>query len=952
MDLEQTFNELKNKPKTLDNIPQLKELLNAAKAADNSSLYLEILLKMSETYKYCREHQNAIDLLEQVINEDFLQVKDERIKAIDELVNILLRTEDFVKLKTLLFNREKYLTSSQEKTMQNFYESVCFEGLVDYQKAIDSLVKIPDNVASNILVNKYLKLAMLYLKVDDFATSQKMYDLAVKFDTKKKNPIFDLVMSDISFYQSDYQTALDHYQAYFIKTRNRHRYLDRFILINIALNQYDEAWQFYQKYLPKMNQVISQNSRIIFYEAAMKLCEKLNDDVEMHKLQKLVDDLKAAARPLYNSFDNIYQILNLSFANKVYYKEREFIHDVFKALSDFTDFEKLVYAKIVDENIHILHYSKGLLLERTLTSDDYHDSEFAALLQQDKPSFVSDKTDFNKYSQRIFWTEKTEYIFINQIMRKSKDREFFLAYTSDLKRYDDLAKMVLLAKEILAKQLNDFSFQINRENLIKNYRLLIDKENYGILKIKNSFIQLLNQNAKQILGEEIEYLDYDKFQERVVDQDLYIDDLLNMEKSILRYKFGNQTKTLEIAVVKDEFEIYILVKDITNSLENPLVTKNNLIFSDYKDISQIRRDINDTEPRTILAFRISSAYDFFKDYSIERYREFVGKLIGFLKAKSRSHFHDIYLESIDNLYLLLDTTDKRVISRIINSFENDFYQTLDADADIRMSGIQINGSVDNEAILKLKYLLALTDKANRYLFDNKNFKYNQELAKTIQLNIEKLIEAKTIALSYQVIGEWETMKERFLDVKPADKLMLGDDLSRERVIRAHELENEWDLLLVKNLLAQIKKAQQRHSFAVKLFAKTFANDTGLKKLLALISNSGAAFNSFIFVFDINELINTDLTKALNLLKAKNCLIGYENALEHISIENMEVLGLADYLFINMEALEKVHFQKFTALLGNVEIVLRHRQGTLKKSILKENRIKFVEGAMFPKYDNL
>ena len=69
MDLEKTFSELKKAPKNEETIKSLKDLLKASEAENNKSLYMDILFYMIEILKYRKQHQEAIDLLEKIVNE-------------------------------------------------------------------------------------------------------------------------------------------------------------------------------------------------------------------------------------------------------------------------------------------------------------------------------------------------------------------------------------------------------------------------------------------------------------------------------------------------------------------------------------------------------------------------------------------------------------------------------------------------------------------------------------------------------------------------------------------------------------------------------------------------------------------------------------------------------------------------------------------------------------------
>jgi len=281
MDLSERLTLLKSAKKSQETLDDLKALLSMSKQDKNSILAMDTIITIVELERYLRHHDESVKFLEEELNLEFFTSQEDRLKLIEEMIKTLLRTEDFIKLESILHNRERYLTNEHQKVMQKFYYAVCYEGLKEYKKAIDVLKSIKDTISSNNLVSKYLKLSMLYLKENNLQLARENFLHAEKFDIRRNNPIFCLAESDILYIEGDYLGALGKYQEYFIKSKNKHRYLDRFILINIKLNRLDEAWKFYQEYLPTMSSIISKNYRLVFYESALELATLLKNRSEI-----------------------------------------------------------------------------------------------------------------------------------------------------------------------------------------------------------------------------------------------------------------------------------------------------------------------------------------------------------------------------------------------------------------------------------------------------------------------------------------------------------------------------------------------------------------------------------------------------------------------------------------------------------------------------------------------
>ena len=369
---------LKNEVKSEELTIKLKNLLSELKHTSDRTLAMECLLYLVDCFSAMRMHDDSIKILESEINQDFFNQKDERLKITDELVKILLRTEDFIKLKSLLFNRERYLTNDHQKVMQKFYYAVCYEGLKENKLAIEYLLSIKDNISNSNLVSKYLKLSMLHLKENQIEKASQYLETALRFDMQKTNPIFYLAESDILYTLKDYDQALMKYQEYFIKSKNTRRYLDRYILINIELNKLDEAWRFYKEFFESMKNLESKNYRLVFYQAGLKLAKALNNISEIETLEYLIEELKPN-KPILNEFDNVYQLLSNTFKDKTYQKERDIIFDMFKAIDSLYPYQKLLYITKQVDQIKFYHFSKGLLLEKLPKITEYSDTLIADL---------------------------------------------------------------------------------------------------------------------------------------------------------------------------------------------------------------------------------------------------------------------------------------------------------------------------------------------------------------------------------------------------------------------------------------------------------------------------------------------------------------------------------------------------------------------------------------------
>ena len=937
------FEELKEAKKTEDLVENLHTLLVISKKENDYQLSLDILKYLSETMRYLRLHDKAVDFLDKEINSDYFNRKDDILDVIDELVRTLLKTEDFIKLKSVLFMRERFLTSKHQKVMQKFYLAVCNEGLKEYKEAIDNLLSIKDDISSSNLVSKYLKLSMLYLKQKESQKAKDYFFKAVKFDPKKSNPIFYLAESDILYDEGDFLNALALYQEYFIKSRNKRRYLDRFILINIKLNHLDEAWKFYQEYLPVVKGLVSRNYRLVFYEAGLLLAKELKNDFEIDKLTYLIQELEPT-KPVLNQFDNVYRLLTIAFKQIRYLKDRDIIYDLIKAIDSLYKFQKLLLIRKIDEDISFLHYSKGLLLEKNPKITEYSNTIIETIINTNPVSDLYTFDDLINYPKEMYKTADTSYVFVNGIKREN-EFDYFIVFSKDLDDFDFQQKLILIATEILKKQLIDFDVYNYQNSLYMNYRALFNKENLGFIKIDKGIIHLLNDHAKSILAIDSDYIVFEEFQNRLVEKK-FVDDFLYTDSMTLAIKSENTVKRVKFSVVTDEYTIYATVKEETLKEEK----KNLNEFLDVGNENQLLKDLKQTSSKNIILFNITNYLEFFKDYNYQIYKDKLNELLNNLKSLAKNHFDNIYLESFNALYLTLNTIDKRVVNRIIENvykLENDF--------EIRTSVINVNNSLNYDGLIKLRYLNSLTTDDTKYIFDNKNFRYNLELAKTILLNINNLIENKFVPLEYQGVGKWSENEIRFLKVNVSSKAMLGEIESQKRVLRANNLEEKWDLFIVNQFIKDIKKANFIGGFIIDISNSSISDIKTIKKIIKKLASYENPLYNYQFRIDFSKFDNLkEILLSLAYIKENKIgLIGY-NFIKNFSIDNLEMFDYFDYLDFDFSDLNHKNIDVFRKITGekNIKYILNHKHNTLKRSELEKSNITYVYGDKYGKYESV
>jgi hypothetical protein len=943
LELTTRYNEICQNTESTSFVDDLSMLLQLSKKEKDFSLSMKIFETLIEKLREKSEYEKAIKLLEEEINEEFFTRKEEVLKIIDEFVKTLLRTEDFIKLKSVLFTRERFISNEHQKVMQKFYLAVVNEGLQEYKVAIDNLNSIKDNISVNNLVSKYLKLSMLYLKEKDIQNAKDNFFKACRYDPKKLNPIFYLAESDILYFEGDYLNSLNLYQEYFIKSKNKRRYLDRYILINIKLNRLDEAWRFYQEFLPTMKNLISKNYRIVFYQAAINLSEILKNNYEIEKLNILVQELQDD-KPVLNQFDNVYRLLSITFRKKSYYKERDIIHDIYKAIDSLYKFQKLVFINKTSDSIALYHYSKGLLLEKKLKITDYQDTLIEKVLSTKSINDLYTIDDLNQYSKSLYKTDKTNYVFVNGIER-DEVYNYFVVYSEDIDNFIFQQRLVLIANEIIKKMLNDFDTNSNITKLYKNYRNLFNQEKIGFISIEKGVIHLLNGHAKDILEINDDYLSFEEFQTMLTEQ-VFIDDFLYTNRITLKIKKDLIYKEIECKITKEDYVIYAT---ITEKHYEELVQDTNK-FINLPSLYDLLKEANHFGSKNIILFDIRNFNEFFRDYNSDIYKERLELFIGDLKNTCKNHLDKIYLESFNLIYVTLKTIDKRVVKRIIDVIYKEEYGF-----DIRSSIIQVNQGLNFNGILKLRYLNSLTKTDAKVIYDNKNFRYNQELAKTLLININNMLSSKTIPLEYQGVGDWQDNTIKLFKVNVSSKAMLGEVNTLKRVLKIANLENEWDSLIITELVNQLKKDKFKGRFILDVSCKTFENVKALKRCIKKLSNVYDNLDRFYFMIDLADIENNDLfIESLKIARENGIkVIGY-NFYTKVNLHDFDLFRNIDGLILSSKDIKNHEISVFLGLLEsyNLIYILNHENDTLLRSELEENKVQLVYGSKFPKYESV
>jgi hypothetical protein len=917
----ESWQEIKKQYRELDTETYEKILLeNQA----NSSLYMDCLFDFVNFLTVKKDYENVIKVLEVPLKDNFIQDKFERLEIVNKLISVLLKVEDFVKLKSALINREDLISKETDQLMQKFYYAVCYEGLNENLEAIKVLETIKDNISNQNLVNKYLKLSMLYLKINDYDLAKKFYHVALKYDKVKKNPTFLLAECDLLVHEKNFLKALEVYQDYFIKTNNKYRYLDRYINIQIELNQLAEAYDFYQKHLGIMKRVLSKQSRIKFYQAAVKLMKRLKNQEEEAMLDGLILEIQDSFMPLNNLFDYLFNFLKNNYSLQ-FLKEREIIHALFNEISQTMVFSKLVYVKIEDGVVKLKHFTKGLLLEKDLEANDNSNNIYQDLLKNEIFNLY-DETMLKRFKDDPFLKADDKYVMVKEI----KEFEYLVFYSKGNDFYNAL-KFFEINAIIAEKLLYDFNKHSFNLKLLKNLLDIFDQEEYGLFLLKENNLHLLNNSAKSLLSSSKDYLSMEDFQSRLV-KNIYVDELILNNSITLKYQ-AKDIVNINFQIFKDDLDIYLLGKK----------EKEIVVARKYHDYRYLLDEVIG-EDNSIILFNLRNYQDFMNDYSYTRYDNLLNTIYEVVRVSARNYYQNLYLEGMDNLYLILKTKDKRIIKRIYD----DVFKATIKDVDIRASLVYLKNSITKSDLEDLKYLNALTSTEIRFLQDNKNYRTNREIARTILENVNKILAENNIKLSYQLVVNWQTNAFKLIYVDVLNRVLLGNKDSLVRVIKANNLEVSWDGLMISTLIKDVRLTNFKGKFLIDLAVKTLDNQLEMQKIVKKLNNKSFNRCEVIYVLNYQDFLERDI-KELSHIK-----IGFKNVLANFKLKDLEILKLAEYVVLDSEEVGLSACGYLLKILNelDIKIIYDHQKTSLTKSFLETKQFTLVMGEAYNKYDSL
>jgi|GEM_PF-3224503 len=903
-----TLQEWKSLPTTSENAELLGVFVRECWDNQELDTFWEMSLLLSDMYAYLQDHGNALSVLEELYSKNVTEDQKKLLVLIDKEIALFLKTEDFDKLQALLKTRSRYAEGNpHQEAMQQFYLSVSLEGLKQEKDALEALLSIPDNMSSANQVSKYLKCSMLSLKLNQVGEARHYYEKALLFDSQRKNPIFHLVLSDMALATGKLQQALDEFEQYFLKSKIKSRYLDRYLILCEKSDRLDEGKAFYELYRDSMLKSNAKSSKQAFFEAALSLFERIRDKEEMTRIRRYLNESLSSEELPEIAFFGYYHELSMRLAILQSFSDRR---DLFlrmsRVLGDFVELKRLYF--MVHEEKGVLGYvfSKSLLLERHVSDSEVMNSSFSSIAyatQEPKLLFSGD----------AILKDDELGGFLVSIPSVDAPSVAILATFSNREKYDRIHKLLFAFTVALQARLLDLDEKLNHMELVSTPDIIASTYSIGTLRIDGPRAVNCNkvvQDWFQLTGEscEVDTL-LACFSPR-----LFVDDFLNQKKRIVEMTKNDTHFTFELSPHVSGTSIHLYMRKVEIAVSEPT----------QKSISIQEVIENATANYSVMIFRFADVFEGKHILSLERlnaYEQSLQELPNIAEGKyvSRESL-GIGIEAV-----CFETTDKRVLSRIDRDFVEEITKLTKSVELVKLISTFVTMTKKTNYTSLIDDLLRENSRQVEGLVFVERATLNQNRLATEWINemaknkFQSLFFSKTDIVTVQ--NNAKSTSVLFVDCPPH-----LDELSFERAMQESLFCWDIDELAIKKILMQLS-LNSEHEFLwnvitrPSLFLRRF--DSLYKKLQKL-----NAVSRLKLVFSLKGAT----LDFLNELTEKYPLISF-------GIRDMEDCSLTDLSLIPKESTWVVCEKtlEFLRLLdwNHLDILYVHQGETLRKSTLEQ-----------------
>ena len=799
-------------------------LLDDNKKKDNKEEIFKSLVLLIQEFESDLDHKSILEVIEEYI--DSITNPQDRLFLLNKKISSLLKLEEYNDLLKTLEEKNKIPSlSDTEKTNIFFYKAIALEALDEPSLAVEALEKIEDNISRYSLINKYLKLALLYLKIGRMKDAKDAYDYASMVDHSHKSDIFSLVESDLFYASNKFVEALDSFESFFLKSPNKYKYLDRYILINIKLKRYDEAYNFYKKFIDKPSLRLSSPNRYNFLKAISVLLKEMGKNDELIEINSSLETLKPTyfkkeETELFNIIKSITS--SLSYPLTKYDKYKNIANKFFKLLNKIEK-EELIFVERHENGYKYSIFNNTQLKENEIGYDSLRENNLYDYFN------INDDTTLDYY-----YNHKLERIDhkVRVFVIKSKETNYGYFIVSFDENYEPIYQVL---KDSLIEMFEKLSIIIKAQRNQNAILESLSKDECGYLKIENGYVEFLNIYSRNIFDLKDNVIKYDDFKEFFITP-TYPNDLIENESKLVPILVHDLRREIEFKPYIFESVIYLSIKDVTDKLqyEHKLKEFYNHSGLAFLNINNLKEEIEgrvDSFAAMGLNIEVIERED-----TLSKRDNKLQTIYNILAEESKSSY--VYYLGENHFLYLLYSVDKRTLESLYKRVSDKIKTLYKYSYTLREKKVTgfASKSLKNKTFTEIKdiieYGFSFSSYKNDFIILDNEEKKDYALFKTYVYEIERRLQRGTFELDYYPIIDESKNNIHYFFLKPVIPYNIPYSVY-ERILARSSLESRSDNILLERLFMDAKEINENVRFIIPVHKESITNPNFIKKFQSL-----------------------------------------------------------------------------------------------------------------------
>ena len=878
--------------------------LEVAKA--NNKGINEALFSLLDFYSKEGSYSIVLSLLDDNPIDNLTEEEKRKLLAIK--ITALLRIEDYNSLLDTLEEKEKLDGDSEiERANTLFYAAIAYEALDEIDKAIESLNKIVDNIPRYSLINKYLKLALLYGKKNDYEKAKASYDYASMIDFNHRNEMFSLVESDLFFLSGKYLDAMNSFESFFLKSPNKYKYLDRYILISIKLNRLDDAYKFYLNYRDKPGIRLSSQNQYRFLNASYILLTKLGKTAEASELLAENEKIKPN---YFKKAELEKEALIISIVNAASAPiskndlNKNIVFHALKLLSSLK-YNSISFIEKTPDGFNYNLYLKDRVKTKKFLLSDLNEKNLLPFFQVKEDEFIQSFVDLN------LETTKGNFILLPLV---NSEMNFGFLLIDGLR--EDIFIYQVFQKTLVALFTRLFSI-VNLSKELKTFLNALPCIQKGLIELSGERVRFFDSYSKDLFEAKGDLMPFVDFNNLSVDKNIFVNNFKNQVSTTILFMINGQEKIIEFLPIIDNGFVYAFVFDVTKTKDITIKTQNFLVHSGlyfYNTEYFMQRISQINVPYAIMGLTISLI-----DPS-DSFTERDNKLSGCFRYLSQTlPSAELYYFGENHFGLIILTQDRRVLEGAyskINSGIRDLYKYSSSLRENKIVGFAskaLKNKDEKEIISIMEYGFEYSNKKHDFIILDNDEKKDYALFKTYESEIVRRLKEAILQPEYLPILDNDNRIHYFFS-----KFNLPFSIpyaTFEGIISKNDLESKTDQVLIEKVFNEMMQYNSSLRLIIPLHPESIFNENFIKKSCLLFKKCHLENR---VILSVKNIENENYEKALSSLR--NAGIKLATTFTNLSeIKDTEKYNL---IFIDFEGssafIEKIS-QDFKSLM-NLEVV--------------------------------